>query len=414
MRRFFVPFSILIAALAVDREWFGSIPPSWLSLPIWRLVFGLVFLVAWRFRRGRAALLMLTVAAIVEATQAWGLTLGNTPPSQRGAAVVLLGTAWLLWLALLPWLSEWRFLSWPGVWRFAALAVTGLTIGNILTAAGPYGLTLRQVALRHGPIIADWPAAPLPHLLSAACFLSLVSLLWGYLKRPWPFEVGLLAIWLCASLACLRAWQGRGGIAFVEGPRPFLLAAGLILGSSLVEGAFSLAFEDGLTSLPARRALEESLLQLGPRYSLAMVDIDHFKKLNDRHGHEVGDQVLRMVAGMLRSVGGGGEAFRYGGEEFTILFPGKGLEEVEPHLETLRRQIAERRFAVRSPGRPRGKKAQGSRGQGAQGKTLRVTVSLGAAQRSQRAGSPEMVMKAADKALYRSKKGGRNRLTTTR
>jgi len=79
--------------------------------------------------------------------------------------------------------------------------------------------------------------------------------------------------------------------------------------------------------LPSRRALIERLPSLGRRYTVAMVDVDHFKNFNDTYGHDAGDQVLRMVASRLGEVSGGGTAFRYGGEEFTILFPGKGGKE---------------------------------------------------------------------------------------
>src|SRR2546426_2126284 len=57
-----------------------------------------------------------------------------------------------------------------------------------------------------------------------------------------------------------------------------------------------MAYEDTLTGLPARRALNEALLRLGGQYSVAMIDVDHFKRINDRHGHDVGDQVLKMIA----------------------------------------------------------------------------------------------------------------------
>ena len=140
-----------------------------------------------------------------------------------------------------------------------------------------------------------------------------------------------------------------------------------------------------------------------------MVDIDHFKRLNDRHGHDVGDQVLRMVGARLARVGGGGTAFRYGGEEFAVLFPGKSAKDAEPHLEQLRRAIADHPFAVRGPSRPKRKPPKKQKAKG--GRRLKVTVSLGVADRNARRPHHEQVMKAADRALYRSKKAGRNRLT---
>ena len=116
-----------------------------------------------------------------------------------------------------------------------------------------------------------------------------------------------------------------------------------------------MAYRDQLTGLSARRALNEALQRVGGQYTVAMVDIDHFKKFNDRYGHDIGDQVLRMVAAKLAEVGGGGRAFRYGGEEFTILFPGRAVDESLPYLERIRKAVEETRFTVRGPGRPRRK-----------------------------------------------------------
>ena len=113
--------------------------------------------------------------------------------------------------------------------------------------------------------------------------------------------------------------SGGGG---VRPPRLILATAGLILISSIIENSLFLAYHDELTSLPARRAFNDALLRLEAPYTVAVVDIDHFKKFNDTYGHETGDQVLRLVAAKLAGVTGGGRAYRVGGEEFSILFPG--------------------------------------------------------------------------------------------
>lgn len=411
MRRLFVPLTPLFAVLAMDRGWLGTLSTSWLTPTLCAIVFALVFLLAWRFRRGRIALAVVAFGWAVAGGWHWGQVLDAAEPAVQDLAIVLVTTALASVLGLLPWLHEWRVATPAGLLRLGGLGLVAVAVRwslavpetrPWLTASTPFDLAL--------------PLLPLPPLACLALLLAGVSLLTAFLRRAQPFEAGLLAVWMATGLAALAAADAPGGTGLADAALPYLFVGGVILGTSLLEGAFSLAFEDGLTGLPARRSLEESLLQLGSRYTLAMVDIDHFKKLNDRHGHEVGDQVLRMVAQLLRSVGGGGEAYRYGGEEFTLLFPGKGIAEVEPHLETLRSQIAQRRFEVRSPARPTGKgsKASQGRGKGGQGKTVRVTVSLGVAQRSPRLRTPETVMKAADKALYRSKKNGRNRLTAAK
>lgn len=86
-----------------------------------------------------------------------------------------------------------------------------------------------------------------------------------------------------------------------------------------------------------------------------MADVDHFKAFNDTHGHDVGDQVLRMVAAQLRRVSGGGYAYRYGGEEFTLVFPGKTAVEAMPYLETVRQAIEAYQMRLREAGASQGR-----------------------------------------------------------
>ncbi|MFH1904923.1 MAG: GGDEF domain-containing protein [bacterium] len=190
----------------------------------------------------------------------------------------------------------------------------------------------------------------------------------------------------------------------------YFATASLILVVSVIETSHSMAFKDKLTGLPARQALDETLLKLEIEegYTVSMLDIDYFKKFNDRYGHDVGDQVLHMVASKLSKVSGGGKAFRYGGEEFTIIFPGKFMNEVIPHLEQLRKEIEVANFIIRS--RPRAK-SQSSKAMKNSRKRVSVTISIGAAEQNGRHRSPHQVVKAADKALYRAKKAGRNRVS---
>jgi diguanylate cyclase (GGDEF)-like protein len=190
----------------------------------------------------------------------------------------------------------------------------------------------------------------------------------------------------------------------------FFSAAGLMLIITSIEASFSLAYTDDLTGLPGRRSLNQSLRELGKRYAIAMIDVDHFKKFNDRYGHETGDQVLKMVASKLRSMSGGSKAFRYGGEEFTAIFPGKDAEEAVPYLQKYRRAIENTPFVVRS--KTRRKSTSKSRGKTKLSglKKATVTVSIGVAAPDGNLANPEQVLKAADKALYKAKKAGRNRV----
>jgi len=187
--------------------------------------------------------------------------------------------------------------------------------------------------------------------------------------------------------------------------------AGAVLLVAVAHEGYRLAFIDELTGLPGRRALMHDLMALRGTYTVAMLDVDHFKKFNDTYGHDVGDQVLKMVAAQMMRVTGGGRAYRYGGEEFTVLFARKSLRDAVMHLNKLRQAIAKASFKLRAEDRPRDK-PDGPKGvarpQGA-GETVSVTISIGVALRED-GQAPRDALKSADGALYRAKDGGRNRV----
>ena len=128
----------------------------------------------------------------------------------------------------------------------------------------------------------------------------------------------------------------------------FFTSSGLILLITTIEASFSMAYIDELTGLHGRRSLNDTLSTLTKNYSIAMLDIDHFKKFNDKYGHKIGDQVLKMVASKLSEISGGAKIFRYGGEEFTVIFTGKTSRESEPIMEDFRKKLEETEFFMRS------------------------------------------------------------------
>lgn len=161
------------------------------------------------------------------------------------------------------------------------------------------------------------------------------------------------------------------------------------------------AMTDTLTGLPNRRALEEffrkaqiTAMEKGEPLSLLMLDIDHFKKFNDNFGHGVGDQVLRLMAQVLRDkVREVDLPARYGGEELIAVLPGADLSAATVIAERVRRAIAECQITRRSTG-----------------ETLpSITVSIGAAQFQPGETMNELVERC-DRALYLAKRNGRNRV----
>ena len=256
-------------------------------------------------------------------------------------------------------------------------------------------------ALEHWALRSP-PTPLLGRLLFAAAFAAAV---W----RAWP-EHTPLQVGNAGALAAFFIAAEWGTTVRVFSS--FMAAGGVILVVSLLQESHHLAFRDQLTGLPGRRALEERLRSLGAPYAIAMVDVDHFKKFNDTHGHDIGDQVLRLVAGRLAQVGGGGTAYRYGGEEFAVIFPGRDPDEAAIDLEAIRGSIERYRMAMRGEDRPKkAEEGEKRRGAGAPEKPLSVTVSIGVAGPTRGAATAQQVVKAADEALYRAKKGGRNRLS---
>jgi diguanylate cyclase (GGDEF)-like protein len=192
--------------------------------------------------------------------------------------------------------------------------------------------------------------------------------------------------------------RSRRQLAMTVAEHVALALANIALRAELAQQAL----HDPLTGLHNRRHLEECLQhdvervrRSGASLALALLDLDHFKSVNDRHGHEAGDAVLRQVAEALQaSVRRGDLACRFGGEEFALVFPNLDLEIARDRLEELLDRI--RALAPRLPG----------------GTRIPVTASAGLAALPAHGSGIEDLFRAADEALYRAKAAGRDRVVT--
>ncbi len=186
----------------------------------------------------------------------------------------------------------------------------------------------------------------------------------------------------------------------------FALIAALIV----LLDSHTMAFKDELTGISSRRALTHFTKSLLNNYTVVMADVDHFKAFNDKYGHDVGDQVLRMVAQQLNQVSQGGKTYRYGGEEFTLIFPGKKPEQVFEIVDDLRDSIANYPLVIRQPDRPKQKPTdKTTKPHQPKQQVVHVTMSFGVALKDKN--TPyEQALKIADQALYKAKKAGRNKV----
>lgn len=258
------------------------------------------------------------------------------------------------------------------------------------------------------PLFESFATRPIAGIVispgAAAWFVAilLLGLVQGIRRHPGSIEA--LVGSLLATFVML-AWFQLPLISSV-----MVTAGGILLVGSLLNVAHRLAYRDDLTGLLGRRALNERLDGLS-RYSLAMLDVDHFKKFNDSYGHDAGDEALKVVAKHLNRMESG-IPYRYGGEEFVVLFPGASLDDCIQPLEELRRDIAAYDMSLRDHGRRPGSDKAGAsrRSNGKRSQRVKLTISIGVAQCEGRGLSPEDSLKAADEALYRAKSGGRNRL----
>jgi diguanylate cyclase (GGDEF)-like protein len=365
------------------------------SAPVYSwVIFGVGILLGWRFKRSQLVV-ALAVLFAAERAIAFFPVFG---PSALVGRVVYSAVAVLLPLdlAAIAWLSERTMSTWPGRVVEGAILIQPLAIALLLRPE----LSSVAQAMQQGIVPSGLHVTRLPAVALLAFLVAIAATALRFVVRRTVIQASLA--W--ALLAALLGLNSIGPATTV-----YLATGGLILIVSLIETSHRMAFSDELTGLPSRRALTDALMRLPELYTIAMIDIDHFKKLNDEYGHAAGDQVLRMIGSTLTRTEGGGRPFRYGGEEFAVLFPGKSVEEALPYLEDLREAIEASSFTLRGRDRPKLRPEKPVRATGGR-RRVEITVSIGVAEPDEGGLEPEDVIRAADQALYHAKRTGRNRI----
>ncbi|HZR58069.1 MAG TPA: GGDEF domain-containing protein [Terriglobales bacterium] len=415
LQSFFVPGSLLLlASVVLLQGGFFAISAPAISFYYYAvLVAGI--LLALRFHSGRILFALISIFLANRAVEFFSA--GRTLP--RGPGHIALEAVALLLPVnfILITFSQERGLTMPTLGPRAALLFFESVYVAIICRAGESAGPAFLHWQIFGKILFLWTKLPQFAVLAFADAFTILLLQFMWYRQP----LGSGLFW---SLGSAFLGLQTGGVGKVASA--YAATAGLILITSIIENSYALAYQDELTQLPSRRAYNEALLRLDEPYAIAVVDIDHFKNFNDTYGHETGDQVLRLVATKLGQVTGGGQAFRVGGEEFSILFPGKHMKDVVEHLEMLRSIIEITAFRVRgglerrqSPPRAPDRRTLARKSSSNKklsanppSGNLFVTVSIGIAEPTAKLREIKEVIEAADKALYRAKKSGRNRVET--
>jgi len=203
----------------------------------------------------------------------------------------------------------------------------------------------------------------------------------------------------CNDEAVARELVLKNGDRVKIGPTIFKFLSGADVEAQYHEEIYRMTIIDGLTQIHNKRYLHEALereLIRGRRHdrdlSILIFDIDHFKRVNDAHGHLAGDFVLKELARVVSSRLRRDEVFaRYGGEEFALVLPETSLEGARLLAETLRQKVDEHEFVFQSD-------------------SIRATISVGAAVLLEGDRTASDLLKRADERLYAAKNGGRNRV----
>jgi diguanylate cyclase (GGDEF)-like protein len=404
LKSVFLPGGVLLlGALLLLKPGLMAFPPLGISF-FYYAVFVAAALLAWRFHSTR---ILFCVVALLLGHHAI-VSFGQGQLSASGvarAAFELVAFFIPLDFILLTWFPERGTEGRTLFWFLLLLLIESMLVAVIARPdQTPPGIL-------HGRLIHDYHL----HLTQPSLLLFILAaglLLYRIVEHHKPIDNGMLWALLATGLGLESGAAGRIGTAYFG-------VAGFILASCIIENSYSLAYQDELTGLNSRRAFNDALLRLKHPFAIAVVDIDHFKSINDNYGHDTGDQVLRLVASKLARVSGGGQTFRVGGEEFTILFPARTASDAVDHLELLRLNIEGASFRFRTGQERRKASRESDRRAPSTRRTreslprasgmLSVTVSIGLAESQPKARADE-VIEEADKALYCAKRGGRNKL----
>ena len=372
--------------------------PVWLqqpvaALPYIVLTFGLIF--GWYFASSRMILSLLVLALADRALIIVPTTVADQ--AAVGQTIVAI-TAFLVPLNLLAFsiFKEDSLTTLRGVMRVLLVLVQPFLL-LWLCLPDQHDLASSFTREYIPSLYTEWTPIPQPALVAFATALLLHVIRFA-LHRD-PLEGG--AIW--ALFAIFVAYHtSRYGWQ----PTNFFMAAGLILFATLLQSFYQQTYRDEVTGLPGRLAYDEAIGQLGKRFSVAVIGIDQLTQYANIHGKSVSVQILKLAAPRIQAACSDGQIFRTTGEEFTVLFPDKSATDTMGTLDTVRKSVEAIGLFLR--GRDRVWEQRGTQKAGSRDRQLRITLSIGVAEKLSDSATLTLVIKSAYRALYEAKGTGGN------
>ena len=398
---FFIPGGLpfLITVIILNLRIMDKVlPNSALIYPI--IVIGAGVLLGLFFKR---IWLMLVILILVIADRALLHFVANTAVITEGGRLIYHAISFLLPinLCVFAFMKRRGDMKWQSIWFLGAILLQGCGVAFIYKYKSlGFGAFLEYSSMKWALL----ERIPLSQLALFAFGIAFVYYLFLYIRTRGVIERAFC--WALISTFYGLALSRIGLVSSI-----YFSTAGFIFVISVIENIYVEGFQDELTELPTGKNMLGILSQLDTGYTVAMIEIDSFKKISDRYGILVGDQVLRMVASKLEKVTGGGLSYRYSGQRFAVVFPVKFADEAIPHLESLRKGVEIYGFILRGPKRPSEKPANPEKFRGSQ-KKISLNIAIGAAERKDAKVKPKYVIKAADQALLNAQKEGGNQIAS--
>ena len=382
----FLVVGVLLATLGTDVPWL--VATTGVS-PL--VVYPTGFALAWRFRRSR-------VAAVLLGLFMMDLLLRPSISALEPGDGSVWDASGVLFLFLMPVVAAMKD---RGVRSPRGLTQVAVIVGGVASVLLLWAVRPEFMAWTWQPFL-PWDLSGLGMSDAVQVVGLFALLLTGGLALGRGHRLDKGFFWIAVALGLAL----RGGSDSMESTI-YLTMAGLMLIVNVIEKSYSFSARDDVTGLPTRRALRREIKRVGGPYALAFVGVDHYDELYDRYGRDASDRVIKNVAVSLGKPGVTGRPFRYGNQEFAIVYRGQGRNDVLGDLEMLRADVEDFRFALHPKANENGQ--AGAPHYPAVRWSL--TVSVGVAERGEKEGRSARygaIARAARRALHRGQKAGGN------